>query len=105
MSIGGPRFLPYSTVSGTAPDTDQIVPCQGCKSLTLQVSNQGIQITFGRGPAGAIVWDLVPEPYLPVTGSISPSGGFDAFKWRALTPLAQLPPGATQAFAILSPRQ
>lgn len=106
MSIGAPAYSQIPPIVGTAPDAWTYVRTTGCRSLTMQVSNNGIQVMFGRGPQGAEQWDLAPETYLPVVGSISPSGGFDAIRWRALIPAAQLPATSpTQAYAILTPRQ
>lgn len=70
----------------------------------MQISNNSIFIQFGRGPAGGEIFDVTPELYQPVVGSIFPSGGFDAFRWWAATPAAQIPAGQTQAFVVLIPR-
>lgn len=102
MSFGGPAYSPLNGFNATAPDSDAEVICYGARSLTLQVSNQPILITFGLGRQGVIRYDPKPETFLPVIGSVRRP--FDAFKIRAQTPLAQLPAGATQAFAILQPR-
>lgn len=105
MSIGAPTYSSVPPIVGTAPDAPAYVRTTGCASLTMQVSNQAIQIQFGRGPQGAEIWDLASEIYLPVVGSISPDQGFDALRWSALTPAAQLPSGAKQAYVILTPRR
>jgi hypothetical protein len=103
VSIGAPGVSPLRGFQGTAPDTDTEVICYGARRMTIQISNQAIYVTFGRGPAGAVVYEVTPELYLPVVGSITRH--FDAFKVRAQTPAAQLPAGATPAFAVLTPRQ
>lgn len=105
MSIGAPSYSQIPPITGTAPDTFATVRTPGCRSLTLQIQNQGIEIQFGRGPQGAEIWDLSPEPYFPVVGSISPDEGFDAVRWRALVPAAQIPTGTAQAYVILTPRR
>lgn len=91
----------YPAVDITAPDSDRETFCTGAKRLTIQISNQAVLITFGRGTPP--IYDQ-PEPYLPVVGQIAPVGGFDAFKVRAKIPAAQLPAGATQAHVTLIPR-
>jgi hypothetical protein len=101
--VGAPAYSQLSQFVGTVPDADLETICSGANRLTLQVTNQAIYITFGVGPQGAVRYDLKPELYLPVTGQIARP--FDAFKVRAFTPAAQLPAGATQAFASLTPRQ
>ena len=90
----------YPSVDTTAPDLDQTILCPGCTRLTIQVSNQPIYITFGIGIGGAPMFQL-PEPYLPSTGQIIRD--FDAIRFRAYTPLAQLPPGAVPANVKLTP--
>jgi hypothetical protein len=90
----------YPVVNQTAPDTPGTVLCPGCVKLVLQISNQAVLITFGQG-AGQPLWGD-PEPYLPVVGVLAQE--FDAFKFQAFTPVAQLPPGATQAYIIAIPR-
>lgn len=93
----------YPPVDQTAPDGYQEVVCPGCSRLTVQISNQAILILFGQGPAGAVIYETAPEPYLPVVGEIVRP--FDAFKFKAYTPGAQLPAGATAAQVKLIPRQ
>lgn len=103
-TIGTAGYSPLRGWNATAPDADAEVICLGARRLTLQISNNAIFITFGHGPGqGAIQYEPTPELYLPVVGSITRP--FDAFKIRAQTPLAQLPAGAQQAYAVLVPRQ
>lgn len=90
----------YQTLDQTAPDTDLEVLCPGCTRLTLQVLNQRIVLTFGKGVPPR--YDEMSEPYSPVVGELVRD--FDSLKVRAYTPLAQLPAGAVQAHVTLTPR-
>jgi hypothetical protein len=89
----------YPVIDQTAPDQPQTVLCPGCVKLIIQISNQPIYITFGNG-IPTPVWED-SEPYLPLVGSLV--RGFDAFQFKAYTPAAQLPAGATQANVKLIP--
>lgn len=99
----GPAFSPLRGFTGTAPDADQEVICPGARRMTMQIANQSVYITFGRGLQGIVQYEATPELYTPVVGSITRD--FDAFKIRAQIPAAQLPIEATPAYAILQPRQ
>ena len=99
MTVAASNFPPFT---GTAPDSDTVVICPGASRLLIQVANQPVLITFGHGPAGAVMWEPYAEPYQPTIGSLSRE--FDAFKVRAQIPKAQLPPGALQAYVNLTAR-
>jgi hypothetical protein len=90
----------YPTIDATAPDKDVEVLCPGCKRLTIQTVNQRILLTFGKGTPP--LYDEAPEPYFPIVGELVRP--FDSFKYRAYTPVAQLPAGAIQAHVTLVPR-
>lgn len=91
--------MAYLTVDQIAPDTDHEVICPGCNRLTITVLNQPIYLTFGIG-RGMPLYDQA-EVYVPVTGQIGRQ--FDAVKFRAYTPAANLPAGALQARVQLVP--
>lgn len=89
----------YPAVDQVAPDNDKEIICRGCTRLTVQISNQAVILTFGVGDPP--IYGM-PEPYLPAVGEIPIE--FDAVKFRAYTPAAQLPPGSQQANIKLIPR-
>jgi hypothetical protein len=70
----------YRVLDINTTDQDQELLCTGAKRLVIQIFNQPIYLTFGKGVPPQYSSD--PEPYYPATGTLAPKGGFDAVKVR-----------------------
>jgi hypothetical protein len=70
----------YRVLDTNTTDSDQELICTGAKRVVVQIFNQPVILSFGKGVPPAYTSD--PEPYYPFVGTLAPKGGFDAIKVR-----------------------